>query len=145
VDYRDDCSSCHKANPYHQAAFGPEFYHNADLYAWQWYYEVPWWLDASFDEAGESTSARESEARDFSRRHVAPPEASYGPPALGAQSGMAPPVSKASAESGQTETVAPAPDPRRDFSRREVDQASERQRQPNSTAQPTQQSKKKEE
>lgn len=144
VDYRDDCSSCHRANPYGWPTVGPAFYDNVDLYAWQWYYQVPWWADAPFWGSEEGVGVPQSEARDFSRRHVAPPEASYGPPTVGAQAGMAPPVSKAATDSSQPETNALPPEPRRDFSRREADQAGERQRQPINAGQQTGQNKKKE-
>ncbi len=144
VDYRDDCSSCHKGDPYGRLAVGPTFYHNADFYAWQWYYQVPWWADAPFLGSDEGAEVPQSEARDFSRRHVAPPEATYGPATVGAQAGMAPPVSKTATDSGQAATSASPPDPRRDFSRGEVDRTAERQRQPNNAGQQTGQSKKKE-
>ncbi|MBC7187339.1 MAG: hypothetical protein H5U38_09930 [Calditrichaeota bacterium] len=135
VDYRDDCSSCHRGNPYQQVAFGPAFYHDPDLYAWQWYYAVPWWADAPYLGGGDNAVAPQSEARDFSRRQVAPPEATYAPATVGGQSGMAPPIGKTSADSGQTPAAAPAPEPRRDFSRRQVEQAGEHQRQPTSAGQ----------
>lgn len=57
---------------------------------------------------------------------------------------MAPPVSKAATDSSQPETNALPPEPRRDFSRREVDQAGERQRQPINAGLGTGQNKKKE-
>ncbi|MDZ7385035.1 MAG: hypothetical protein ONB07_02840 [candidate division KSB1 bacterium] len=129
VGYGDDCSSCHSHNPMHEQAFGPAFYHDPGLYAWQWYYQVPWWMDVPVVSGQEGGVSGQAEARDFSRRHVAPLEQPYTPTTVGGQSGMAPPMGKVGTESTTPATVPPAPEPRRDFARREFgEQSGERQR-----------------
>lgn len=119
IDFMEDCSSCHEQNnPIDNSHW--LIYDNTrlqDNYNWQYYYAIPWWVDAYYYEDGKGQQNQPlpaTQRRDFNRRQ---PSATSAIPAGGAPgTSLARPATGASSN----ETSQPEPPPPKRNARREI-------------------------
>ncbi len=119
VDFLYDCSSCHERNnPIDNSHW--QLYDSQrlqDNYNWQYYYVIPWWVDAYYYEDGKGQQSQPlpaTQRRDFDRRE---PGASQAVPAGGTPGTS---LARPAAGTSSSETPPPEPAPPRRNERREI-------------------------
>ncbi|MDZ7401175.1 MAG: hypothetical protein ONB37_13525 [candidate division KSB1 bacterium] len=119
IDFLDDCSSCHEQhNPIDNSHW--QLYDSPRLqesYNWQYFYAIPWWVDAYYYEDGktqQNSPLPATQRRDFDRRDPA------GTSAIPAGGAPGTSLARPATGSGSNETSQPEPPPAKRNERREI-------------------------
>jgi len=135
ISFLEDCSSCHEQNSpindSHLQVYGNPLYQ--DNYNWQYYYVIPWWIDAYYYE-NQLTQQKDvlpaPQRRDFDRRDTSPSSATPSSGTPGAS------ISKPAISPSSSDTSASGEQPQQRNERREIVDKEKSESQQSTTAGP---------